>query len=339
MKKILALVLMLALVFTLSGCLYSTDNLVINADGSGTSQTFLEVNKAAYDAVTEELGSEGTDLFEGQTPTVVTRDGAEYYQLKSETKFASLQELQSGLKANGYTGILVSENGIRFCLDTGMKQKDYDAAKELYASQGIELDEMTASSVTIRMPKKIEAVSKNGTISADGYTASFALSTKDFVGCTEFMVSTAKEETAPTISGAADKKVYNKAVSFQVSDPSGIETAVYRKNDGAEIPFAFTQKVTKNGTYTVTAKDYYGNEAAAVFKIRDTKKPTVTGVKNGKTYTGAKVIKFKDNCGVAKATLNGKKISSGKKLSKKGSYKLVVTDVNGLKTTVSFKIK
>ena len=60
---------------------------------------------------------------------------------------------------------------------------------------------------------------------------------------------------------------------------------------------------------------------------------------NGKTYIGAKVVKFKDNCGIAKATLNGKKISSGKKISKKGSYKLVVTDINGLKTTVSFKIK
>ena len=75
------------------------------------------------------------------------------------------------------------------------------------------------------------------------------------------------------------------------------------------------------------------------FTIKDTKKPTVSGVKNGKTYIGAKVVKFKDNCGIAKATLNGKKISSGKKISKKGSYKLVVTDINGLKTIVSFKIK
>ena len=30
---------------------------------------------------------------------------------------------------------------------------------------------------------------------------------------------------------------------------------------------------------------------------------------------------------------------AGKKISKKGSYKLVVTDINGLKTIVSFKIK
>ena len=98
------------------------------------------------------------------------------------------------------------------------------------------------------------------------------------------------------------------------------------------------EKATDAG-YTVTAKDYYGNEAVKTFTIKDTKKPTVSGVKNGKTYIGAKVVKFKDNCGIAKATLNGKKISSGKKISKKGSYKLVVTDINGLKTIVSFKIK
>ena len=340
MKKILALVLMLALVFTLGGCMYTTDELVINADGSGTSQTFIEVKKAAYDTLIQEMGGSGdVDLFNGEAPTVVNKDGEEYYQLKNEIKFTSLKELEGGLADGGYTDILVSENGVRFCADTGLTQADYDEMVEAYASLGVDVNSMVNCIMRIKMPKKIEAVSKNGTISADGYTAEFSLGMKDLIGYVEFMVSTAKEEIAPTISGVTDKKVYNKAISFKVSDPSGIESAVYQKNNGTAVAFDCTQKIKKNGTYTVTAKDYYGNEAVTTFKIKDTKKPTVTGVKNGKTYTGAKVIKFKDNCGVSKATLNGKKITSGKKISKKGSYKLVVTDVNGLKTTVAFKIK
>ena len=340
MKKILALVLMLALVFTLGGCMYTTDELVINADGSGTSQTFVEVQKKAYDTLVKEMGGSGNvDLFNGKTPTVVTKDGEEYYQLKDETKFTSLKELKAGLAESGYTDIVVSANSVRFCVDAGLTQADYDEAAEAYASLGVDMNSMVNCVMRIKMPKKIEAVSKNGTISADGYTAEFTLGMKDLIGYVEFMVSTAKEETAPSISGVTAKKVYNKAISFKVSDPSGIETATYQKNNGTAVAFACTQKVKKNGTYTVTAKDYYGNEAVKTFKIKDTKKPTVIGVKNGKTYTGAKVLKFKDNCGVAKATLNGKKIVSGKKISKKGSYKLVVTDVNGLKTTVTFKIK
>ena len=198
---------------------------------------------------------------------------------------------------------------------------------------------MLTATLHIQMPSKIEAVSSKGTIGADGKTATFTMHTADFVNPVEFMVSTAKEETAPTISGVTNKKVYNKPITIKVNDASGIAEAAYRKGSAAAVSFDLTQTLKKNGTYTVTAKDYYGNEAVKTFTIKDTKKPTVSGVKNGKTYIGAKVVKFKDNCGIAKATLNGKKISSGKKISKKGSYKLVVTDINGLKTIVSFKIK
>ena len=53
---------------------------------------------------------------------------------------------------------------------------------------------------------------------------------------------------------------------------------------------------------------------------------------------GAKTIKFSDKYGIKSATLNGKKISSGKVVSKNGSYKLVVTDKAGNKSIIKFKI-
>ena len=339
MKKLWMLVLTLALLFSMTGCMSSEDTLVLNADGSGSSTTLVEVKKSAYDEIVKAMGtSQEVNLFGDETPTVVTKNGEEYYQIKEETSFASLEELKKALAEN-YQHVIVTKDSIRFCLEATMTQQDYDEAKAVYSQGNMDLDSMLTAKLTIQMPDKIEAVSSKGTIGADGKTATFTLHTADFVNPVEFMVSTAKEEKAPTISGVTNNKVYNKPITIKVNDASGIAEAAYQKDSAAAVSFDLTQTLKKNGTYTVTAKDYYGNEAVKTFTIKDTKKPTVSGVKNGKTYIGAKVVKFKDNCGIAKATLNGKKISSGKKISKKGSYKLVVTDINGLKTIVSFKIK
>ena len=317
MKKLWMLVLTLALIFTMAGCMRSEDTLVLNADGSGSSTTLLEVKKSAYDEIVKEMGiGQEANLFGDETPTVVTKDGEEYYQIKEETTFASLEELKKAL-AESYQNVIVTEDSIRFCLGATMTQADYEEAKAVYSQGNVDLDSMLTAKLTIQMPDKIEAVSSKGTIGADGKTATFTMHTADFVNPVEFMVSTAKEETAPTISGVTNNKVYNKPITIRVNDASGIAEAAYRKGSAAAVSFDLTQTLKKNGAYTVTAKDYYGNEAVKTFTIKDTKKPTVSGVKNGKTYIGAKVVKFKDNCGIAKATLNGKKISSGKKISKK----------------------
>lgn len=75
-------------------------------------------------------------------------------------------------------------------------------------------------------------------------------------------------------------------------------------------------------------------------KGQDTVKPVISGVKNGKTYKKAVKVTFKDEqSGIKKATLNGKEIKSGKKISKKGSYTLKVTDKAGNTNTIKFKIK
>lgn len=74
-------------------------------------------------------------------------------------------------------------------------------------------------------------------------------------------------------------------------------------------------------------------------KKPDMTKPTITGVKNGKTYKKAVTIKFSDKSGIRKATLNGKKIKSGTKVKKNGSYTLIVTDKAGNSRIVRFKIR
>lgn len=102
----------------------------------------------------------------------------------------------------------------------------------------------------------------------------------------------------------------------------------------------YTFKAVKNGTYTILI-DGNGRYSKTI-KVTgiDNVKPKVTGVKNKKTYKKTVKIKFSDKgSGIKSAKLNGKKIKSGKKVSKAGKYKLVVIDKAGNKTTITFTMK
>lgn len=74
-------------------------------------------------------------------------------------------------------------------------------------------------------------------------------------------------------------------------------------------------------------------------KPNDVNLPTIKGIKEGKVYNKAVTIKYSDASGIKSAKLNGKKFSSGKKVSKKGSYKVIVKDKAGNTRIVRFKIK
>ena len=79
-------------------------------------------------------------------------------------------------------------------------------------------------------------------------------------------------------------------------------------------------------------------------KKKDTKKPTVKGVKNNKTYKKSVKFKVSDKSGIKKVTLNKKKIKvsktkKGYTVKKKGKYTLKVWDKAGNVRTVKFKIK
>lgn len=309
----------------------------LKADNSGTVESIVEVDKEKYTEFLDKYGAENI-VFYGETPTVVMKSNKEYYQFREIRKFESLKDLKEVLE-DGYENVMVSKSGIRMCIPATMTESQYERIEQDFKEHETEMQQLMKVVMIVKMPEKITAVSSIGKISEDGYMATFELGINDFVKNQEIMISTAKEENAPMISGVKNGSTYNKAVTFTANDLSGIKTGVYQKNNGKETSFDITKKLTKNGKYMVKVSDYYDNEKSVTFTIKDTKKPVVTGVKNKKTYVGAKTIKFKDNCGISKATLNGKKITSGKKVSKKGSYKLVVTDVNGLKTTVSFKIK
>ncbi len=338
MKKVLRIMLIFCIAFVFTGCMSSEDTIVIHEDGSGQSTTKIAVDKKAADEGAQAQGMTVGELLTlmGVDPAmtkVETIDGAECYVAETKTTFADYDELKAGLEASGtYQDIYVSADGISFFLETAYT----DEMKEEMEASGMNIDEMVSAKMSITMPKEI--VMTNGTLSADKKTAVFTLSGDDYFHDLAFVVSTAEENVKPTVN-VTNKKVYNKAVTVSVTDASGIKTAKYKKNSGKYYSFSRSKKLTTNGKYTVVVTDYYGNKTVKSFTIKDNKKPTVSGVAQNKTYKSKRTLKFSDNCGVKSATLNGKKISSGKVVSKKGTYKLVVTDVNGLKKVVNFKIK
>ncbi|MDD7333975.1 MAG: hypothetical protein PUG70_06295 [Lachnospiraceae bacterium] len=111
-------------------------------------------------------------------------------------------------------------------------------------------------------------------------------------------------------------------------------------------PMLSPKTVYFTGEDTYYVKVYGGSDlypnyewVSVKYKLVDKTKPTITGVKNGATYKKPVVIKFKDASGIKSAKINGKKLKSGTKISKKGSYTVTVVDKKGNSKTVKFKIK
>ena len=64
MKRIFAVVLSLALIFTLSGCAHMSSTVVLNADGTGTAEVLLEAEKEPWDLFLKNLGAD-SNIFGG----------------------------------------------------------------------------------------------------------------------------------------------------------------------------------------------------------------------------------------------------------------------------------
>lgn len=116
----------------------------------------------------------------------------------------------------------------------------------------------------------------------------------------------------------------------------------YYRHIATEVANGNTFTVKKNGTYTIRVITKDGATYSMQHKIKglDNTAPQITGVKNGKTYKKAVTIRFSDKgSGIKSAKLNGKTITSGKTVSKKGKYTLKVTDKANNTKVIKFKIK
>lgn len=145
--------------------------------------------------------------------------------------------------------------------------------------------------------------------------------------------TTASSVTPSVKSGSATR------ASAVVLDTPGVISGV--SINGTELGATDRVPLGKDGKKKVVVRLGSGNEATLTF-TRDTAKPTAS-VKAGKSYkAGKKGVKvtFKDSLsGVKSATLDGKKVKSGKRVTKKGTHRLIVTDKAGNVLKVGFKVR
>ena len=138
--------------------------------------------------------------------------------------------------------------------------------------------------------------------------------------------------------GAVSPANVDSSLYWKKRTTSGPEDAAVLYSDNGEYAFI----VAANGRYSMMVEDMSGSRYSAVVKVTgiDDKKPAVSGIKNGRTYKKAVRIRFSDKqSGIKSALLNGRKISSGRKVSAPGSYKLIVADKAGNRVVIKFCIR
>lgn len=178
----------------------------------------------------------------------------------------------------------------------------------------------------------------------------YTIKATDYYGNTSSKSFTLNDAKKPVIEGVKARtisKPYKESQYFSVTENCKLSSVKLSRTFQGKTTtrkievFSGTEasdQVSKTGKYTLTAKDVNGNTSTVKFVI-DKVKPTIKGVKNNKKYTKPVTVKYSDNMKVKSATINGKAFKSGKKISKKGKYTVVVKDTAGNKKTVKFTIK
>lgn len=288
-------------------------------------------------------------------------DAAEYEMLQKYMKDSELflSYTFAAPVARASEGAVLSEDKKTVSFTIPMTENKDTTKIYAYCENDIALDGVKSGiiygkTVTYTIPEGVNAILNGsdvkGTVSSEK-SGMYELLLKAADGTQKtFYYGVDKE--GPVLENIKNNGIYNSKKVIMLSDISGIDKVTV---DGksvfdslepeiegidfiADLKYSYMLGSLKEGKHTLAAADKHGNKSLVTFRI-DKTAPKVTGVKNNKTYKNAVTVKVTDKNGVKSVTLNGKKIKSGKKVSKKGSYKLAAKDVAGNKKTVAFKIK
>lgn len=358
--SLILLFLVTAILF--SGCSSHT-KVSLNENGSGKYEQVLSIEKDLWDeCLTKEDLSEGADtaaeeavhsyfraLYPQAEITMAneTMDGVAFQTIRLSMDFKNLSE---------YRQILSSTN----LLYSVQLKANYFSKSDIYmpmeedtvTAAGIteELEQLSGSSEAIRQTIGSQAenmseilsitfpyavIDANGSIQEDGKTVVWDMKQMAKAERLYALFRTSDSADAPKYQGAVNGKAYNTGVSLTIASENLLEHVKINE----ETTTSDSLFLSAEGIYNITASDINGNSSRITFRI-DKTKPTVSGVKNGKTYKTARTIRFSDkDSGIRQASLNGVRIKTGRKVSKKGTYRLVVTDNAGNQNTVAFQIR
>ena len=327
MKKIFATIWMIGMVL-LTGCSME-QKVTINQDLSSVTVMDSYTTSEEEKEILKSLGA--------------SEDGS-YAELMKESGFTFAgTKVINGVQYNQYTA--TSNNTVQDTKDmfveiTNQKivfdvsSKSETQSQNVSGTTSVNYSEMGFCNMAITCPFQVGKT--NGTVQEDGCTVVFDVKQMQIAKEPRaYAISASASAGSDTVSieGVKNKKVYKKDVEIKVSSDGVISS--FRVNGVDQTTNRYY--ATKNGTYQVDIETGSGQKKSITFYI-DRKKPT-TNIKNKKTYKKNVKITFKDSVsGIKKATLNGKKIKSGKKVKKNGDYTLKIYDKAGNVKTVKFTI-
>jgi len=347
-----------------SSCAKSNDVFSVNEDGTVSYVTEEYIEKSKADLMIDKLSkSEYLNSYQLSVDSimadyeVVTKDGVEYYhKQKSATK--SYEELEKELAADGI-GADISKDHAYFSYyidDSYTETISPDALTNplslmmignYLGISAVDLQSMidgVSVDLSITFPN---AITHSNAGKIEGNTASWSFGVKNLAYLSSNNISYYTETsensiiendaTAPQITNLKNGNYYNKVKVNAKDDGSGLANVVVNGSPMGGKAFDVALAV-EEGKNTITVYDFAGNSTSTSI-VYDKTAPSVSGVKNGKTYKKAVAVKVKDKYGLKKITLNGKKFTSGKKVTKKGSYTLKAVDKAGNVKTVKFKLK
>lgn len=288
-KKILALMMALAVMFAFTGCMSSNNEVTVKADGTAdvyvdfsidktkmesvTYDVMLEMAKAAADEnateadIIKEAQDNTKDFMEGFEEGLL-KDGefkleksgdSEFYTMKADEKNVSMKDARDTFKEYD-SKVWLSAKAFNMDLSgllDGVTTGEFEDA---------------VSNVTFDMSFKAtlpyEIVKTDGKLSADKKTVEWSYtSVKDDSRLYAF----AADKTKPVVTGVKNGKSYKGKVTVKVSDKdSGVKSAVIKNTKTGKTYAKFTgsKKVTKKGKYSVTVTDNMGNKKTVKFTVK-----------------------------------------------------------------------
>lgn len=289
-KKILALMMALAVMFAFTGCMSSDNEITVNADGTVDTVMVTQIDKEAYEKgwcefvyemTLEQLANdkkltaeekeakaqEAVDQFmkgysasleaQGLKPEVI--NGKEYFVSDESESGATLAEARAEFRENYDSKAWLSLTGFK------MNTEEIKDMVDLFS-----FDENAGDAITFtfKMTLPYEIVKTNGNLSEDKMTVSWDFET---VMSKATLYAFAADKTKPSVTGVKNGKSYRGKVTVKVSDKdSGVKSAVIKNTKTGKTYAKFTgsKKVTKKGKYSVTVTDNMGNKKTVKFTVK-----------------------------------------------------------------------
>lgn len=281
------------------------NNKLYNNDIKLKLETLCGISSASVDFVAPDKTS---STFEVKDGTVLSKDGTYKLKLTDALNSSNSYTFKIDKTAPTITGV---KDGMTYATDTTFEVSDEN------------IESITLNGQTCGKKKTIKATA----------TGKYTIIATDRAGNKTkltFTVNSAK----PKAKGITDGKGFKKSFTFKINTADIKKVVVNKKV--LKVKASYTYK--KAGKYVIQLTNKAGVTAKYTVYI-DKTKPTVTGAKNGKTYSKPVTIWGSDKLsGIKTVKIDNKIVKKKTKISKKGKHTVTVTDNAGNKRTITFTI-